>query len=396
MKILHVVPSFYPCFAAGGVVNASYQIAKKQAELGNEVAVITTDSCTNRLKFENRYGVNVDGIKTFYFKNISNKLKMSFLIDTPITLHFKLKNIIKDFDIVHIHEHRHFLAIIASNLAIKNNIPYVIQAHGSVLPFFQKESLKVIFDKLWGYKIIHNASLAFALTNEEKDQYIKMGINNDKIAIVPLGISLNDYKNLPPYGNFRKKYNINNNTKLITFIGRLHKIKGLDVLLEAFKLLLIKIAKETNLDIKLAIIGPDDGFLDELNDKIAKLKIIDDVLVTGPLFGEDKKSALVDLDIFVMPSRYESFTTSGLEAMACGKPLVLTKNNHIRTWVDSNVGLIADFDKVDIADKIFKLLTTPSLMESFGLNGLELIKNKYNWDLIESKIANLYESIIFK
>ena len=63
MKILHVVPSFVPCLAAGGVVNASYQIAKKQKALGHDVVVYTTDSCIKRLEFEDNYNVDVEGGK---------------------------------------------------------------------------------------------------------------------------------------------------------------------------------------------------------------------------------------------------------------------------------------------------------------------------------------------
>ena len=63
MKILHVAHFFYPCLSAGGVVNASYQIASKQSE-DNDVKVISSDSCKERLKFPNgRYDVDVDGIK---------------------------------------------------------------------------------------------------------------------------------------------------------------------------------------------------------------------------------------------------------------------------------------------------------------------------------------------
>ena len=83
MNILHVVPSFAPCFSHGGVVNASYQIAKKQVEDGHDVTVYTTDSCNERLKFENNYNVDVDGIKVFYFKNLSNTFKNKLTIDTP-------------------------------------------------------------------------------------------------------------------------------------------------------------------------------------------------------------------------------------------------------------------------------------------------------------------------
>ena len=91
MKILHVVPSFVPCYSHGGVVNASYQKAKKQTENGHDVTVYTTDSCQERLKFEDNYNVYVDGIKVYYFKNISNTFKNKATIDTTISLINHLK-----------------------------------------------------------------------------------------------------------------------------------------------------------------------------------------------------------------------------------------------------------------------------------------------------------------
>ena len=100
------------------------------------------------------------------------------MLDTPLAAPFKIRNDIKGYDIIHIHEHRQTLAIFASYFARKNNIPYVVQAHGSVLPFFQKEGLKNIFDKVFGFKILHNASCVFALTEVEKEQYLKRGVDH--------------------------------------------------------------------------------------------------------------------------------------------------------------------------------------------------------------------------
>ena len=234
MNILHVVPSFAPCFSAGGVVNASYQIAKKQVENGHTVSVYTTDSCQKRLKFEDNYNVDVDGIKVFYFKNISNDIKNRLTIDTPASSVNYLRKTINNFDIIHIHEHRHSLAIATHRYAKKNNVPYVLQAHGSVLPFFQKEKFKEIFDKIWGFDILYDASRVFALTEVEKQQYLKMGVDESKIEIVPLGINLDEYETLPPKGKFRQKYGINEGEKLILFLGRIHEIKGLDLLIESF------------------------------------------------------------------------------------------------------------------------------------------------------------------
>jgi len=414
MKILHVVPTYYPCLEAGGVVNAVYKLSKKQVKEGNDVSVFTTDSCSKRMKMDKRYNVDINGVKVYYFKNLSNSLKTNFLIDTPYALPLKIRKDIKKYDIVHIHEHRHSLAIAASYWASKNNIPYILQAHGSVMPFFQKEKLKEIFDKIWGFKILKNASKVFALTNVEKEQYLKMGVEEDKIKIVPLGIDIEEYTNLPRKNNFRKKYNINEKDKLLLFVGRIHKIKGLDLLVNSIDVLNRRYCgknsnerdinekkinerdiNEKNMEnLKLAIVGPDNGFLNELKKLINSLNLEEKVIITGPLFNKDKIEAIVDCDIFIMPSQYESFTTSGLEAMACGKPLVLTKNNHIHTWVDNNTGISTEYDKNDLADKIQKLLNDKKLIEKFGKNGLKEIKENYNWDSIEKKINLIYEELI--
>ena len=403
MKILHVAHFFYPCLSAGGVVNASYQIASNQSK-DNDVKVISSDSCKERLKFPNgRYDVDVNGIKVDYFRNLSNGFKLKTMLDTPLGAPFKIRKDIKDYDIVHIHEHRQTLAILASYFARKNNIPYIVQAHGSVLPFFQKEWLKNLFDKVFGFKILHNASCVFALTEVEKEQYLKMGVDEDKIEIVPLGINLEEYENLPAYGKFRSKFNIDENDKLILFVGRIHEIKGLGLLIDAFNDLINQDSEENSLEgnsednnedngysIKLAIVGPDDGYLTELEDKIKEYSLEENVIITGPLYNEEKQEALVDCDLFVMPSKYESFTTSGLEAMACSKPLVLTKNNHIHDWVDGNVGLACEDNKDSLRESIEKILFDEELSLIFARNGQKLIKEKYNWDIINNQILEIY------
>ncbi len=391
MKILHVAHFFIPCLSAGGVVNASYQIASKQAE-DNDVKVLSTDSCKERLKFsDGRYDVDVDGIRADYFKNLSNRFKMATMLDTPFSAPFRIRKEIRDYEIVHIHEHRQTLAIIASHFARKNNIPYIVQAHGSVLPFFQKEGLKNLFDKVFGFKILHNAACVFALTEVEKEQYLNMGVDEDKIEIVPLGINLEEYENLPDYGRFRSKFNISDDDKLILFVGRIHEIKGLDLLIDSFNDL---IGLNENENIKLAIVGPDDGYLTELEDKIRMYSLEDNVIVTGPLYKEEKQEALVDCDLFVMPSKYESFTTSGLEAMACSKPLLLTKNNHIHDWVDGNCGLACDDDKDSLREAIEKLLFDEDLSKTYGENGKRLIKERYDWDIINKQILDIYEKLL--
>lgn len=139
MKILHVAHFFYPCLSAGGVVNASYQIASKQGK-DDDVKVISSDSCKERLKFPNgRYDVDVDGIKVDYFKNLSNGFKLKTMLDTPLAAPFKIRKDIKDYDIVHIHEHRQTLAIIASYFARKTIFHTLYRLMGQYFHFSKRK-----------------------------------------------------------------------------------------------------------------------------------------------------------------------------------------------------------------------------------------------------------------
>ena len=146
--------------------------------------------------------------------------------------------------------------------------------------------------------------------------------------------------------------------------------------------------------IKLAIVGPDDGYLVKLEEKVKEYSLEENVIITGPLYKEEKQEALVDCDLFVIPSKYESFTTSGLEAMACSKPLVLTKNNHIHDWVDGNVGIACEDNKDSLREAIEKVLFDEELSQIFAENGNKLIKEKYNWDIINDQILEIYNKYL--
>ena len=101
----------------------------------------------------------------------------------------------------------------------KNNVPYIIQAHGSVLPFFQKTRLKRLFDKLWGNNILKDSSKVIAGTEAEFDQYIQMGVKKEQIEIIPNAINFQIYKKLPLRGSFRKKFGLNETDKIILYLG---------------------------------------------------------------------------------------------------------------------------------------------------------------------------------
>ena len=201
------------------------------------------------------------------------------------------------------------------------NVPYIVQAHGSVMPFYQKTWLKKLFDKLWGNNILKDASKVIALTETELEQYKKMGVREDKIEIIPNGINLSNYQNLPEKGEFKKKYGIDEDEKIILYLGRINKIKGIDMLIEAFSDISNDLKK-----IKLVIVGPDDGFLKYLKEMSIDLELSDRVLFTGPLYKENKLEAYRDAYVYVLPSVYEAFPNTVIESCACRTPVIITES----------------------------------------------------------------------
>ena len=383
MKILHVCGAFYPCLESGGVVRVVYDISRELVKRGHEVSVYTTDGCSKRLNVKGNYPVNVEGVKTYYFKNISNTLRWKYKLYTPYYLPFVARKEIKNFDVIHLHEHRTPLAIIVAYYAKKYKVPYVLQSHGSVLPFFQKQKFKKIFDLVFGFKILKNATKVIALTETEKEQYKKMGVDEDKIEIVPNGITLSEYDNLPKRGEFRKKYKIKKNEKIILYVGRVHKNKGLDLLVNSFS----KLSKKLS-NVKLVLVGPDGGYKPELENLIRVLKIKDKILFTGFVSQKEKLSAFVDADVFVTPC-FSGFPITFFEACICGTPIITTKNRDNLDWI-KKVGFISEYNQDSLQKNIYNILSDGRLRKKFGEEGRMLVKEKFGWVEIAKELEIIY------
>ena len=389
MRILQMIPAFYPAMAYGGTVAVAYHLSRELARRGHEVTVYTSDSLDKYHRQKSRIS-EVDGIKVYYFKTPSNRLAWNRLVFTP-GMRLRLSKEIKNFDIIHLHGFRNFQNIPAHHYAKKYNIPYVIQAHGSLPRIIKKQRLKKLYDLVWGNKILKDASKVIALTRTEAEQYKKMGVDEDKIEIMPNGIDLSEYENLPEKGEFRKKYSISDDEKIILYLGRLHKIKGVDLLVKAFADLI----KELD-DVRLVIAGPDDGFLSTLKGQIEDLKIGAKILFTGPLYERDKLEAYVDADIYVLPSVYETFPVTVLEACACGTPVIVTDMCGIADVVDGKVGHVVGYDKDQLRDVIIKIFSDEGSRRRFGEEGRRLVGEEFSWDKVVRKIEGVYETTLAK
>ena len=389
MKILQVTNFFKPSWESGGPARVAYEISKKLVEKGHEVTVYTTDGFKYRLDVEKNKPVDVDGIKTYYFRNLSSYLTRKMLLPIPYYLPMVARKEIGDFDIIHIHEHRTPLAVITHHYAKKYGVPYILQPRGSV-PTLSKSKQKKLFDTLFGRSIVKDASKIIASSKIESDQYwgVFPELNNEKVVRIPNGIDLGTYQNLPQKGEFRKKYSINADEKIILFLSRIHERKGADILVEAFS----KLKSEFE-NVKLVIAGPDEGYLDKLKLIVSKLDIEGEVIFPGPLYEKDKLEAYVDADVFVLPSkdRYESFGNVVLEALACGTPVVVTNVCGVSEWIDDDVGYVVECNRTQLYNALYKMLTDDGKehMSEYA----KKFAREFSWNDIIEKYEREYQSL---
>jgi glycosyltransferase involved in cell wall biosynthesis len=387
MRILQVTNFFKPSWESGGPARVAYEISKRLVERGHEVTVYTTDGFKWRLDVETNMPVFVDGIKTYYFRNLYLVRKRVF--PTPYYAPVVARKEIMNFDVIHIHE-GNTLGYFVHHYAEKFGVPYVHQVHGSLLIRMNRERSIVgkIWDTLVEYRTLHDASKVIALTKTEAEQYKKMNVGGNKIKIVPNGIDLSEYTNLPEGGEFRRKYSISNDEKIVLYVGRMNKTKGIDLLIKAFA----DVSKKLN-DVKLVLVGPDDGYRSALEGQIQMLKVEDNVLFAGFVSDDEKKMAFVDADVFVTPS-FSGFPVTFLEACACGTPIITTNKGDKLDWIQDKVGYVVEYDKDQLKKAMVKVLSDEELRRKFGEDGKKLMREKFGWDKIVKQVESVYEELI--
>jgi len=390
MRILQVISTFYPALAFGGPVKVAYNICMELTRRGHDVEVFTTNAYDQTRNFEpiSREQI-INGFKVTYF---NNKLRFSNLFISSEMITTLCKRF-REFDVIHTHFGRQTYDIVVSLCSRKYTIPYILQAHGSLPRIGSWRRLKWFYDVLFGYRVLRNASRVIALSHVEADQYRRMGVPEEKIAIVPNGIDLSEYANLPSQGAFKKKFGIPEDKKVILYLGRIHRIKGIDLLIKAYAYLIEKVG---NKDAVLVIAGPDDGYLNNAKALAYSLRVSDSVMFVGPLYGVDKLAAYVDSNLCVLPSKYETFPMVLLEAYACGKPIVASNIGGLKELImDGETGLLFEAGNFkQMAEKMLYLLNNVGRAVELGRNARKLVEEKYSIDKVADDLEALYMEVV--
>jgi len=387
MKILQVIPVFSPSF--GGPVTVVRSLSKELAKR-HEVEVYTTTALDLKHDFETKKE-EVDGFKIHYFSRTLKPLCYSYIfgqLNISLDMMKAVKYNIQKFDVIHLHSWQQFPDMLVNHYACKYNVPYITQAHGSI-PKIGKKYRKFIYNLTFGYKILDGASKVIALSKIEAEQYVNMGVPKEKIAIIPNGISLSKYVELPPKGLFKKKFKIPEDKKIILYLGRLHKTKGIDFLIRAYACLKNEMKCK---DTILLIAGPDDGYLNDAKALANSLGVYNSVIFTGFISSEYKLMALVDAEVFVTPSFF-GFPVTFLESCAVGVPLVTTSLGDTLEWIHGNVGYVAQPTVRDLAEAINNIISDYELRRRFSNNCTEIVKT-FSIERVVERLEKVYEEAV--
>lgn len=196
------------------------------------------------------------------------------------------------------------------------------------------------------------------------------------VAVIPNGI---DIPSLPR--NIEKK-------KRITFLSRIHKKKGVDILLDAWS----KIEKDKCFDEwTLSIVGPMNDYARQM---VQKAKELDcrRVEFTGEMFGDAKFRYLAESLLFVLPTHSENWGIAVAEALACGTPAICTKGAPWQGLETHHCGRWIDLSEENLRRSMIDMMRLPEQqLADMGHNGQQWVMHDFSWDEIARKTVAVFE-----
>ena len=375
MKILILTDYFYP-HVGGGVEKVIMELSLRLVRTGNQVCILTLS--TNAKNEEVFQGIHIIRVNAFDLTKITG-------FQSAISLRmWKIgKDLINEFkpDIIHLHNRFFFSTLIGILLKKGTNIPLITTLHlGSidyikgVKGFFIKKIEKYMIRKINQY-----SKIVTAVSNNVKENGIKLGISSKKCVVIPNGVDLQF---------FSMEYSDNEKPRNVVFIGRLLTNKGPQILLQSAKLIIKKIP-----DIQLNIVG-DGPQRANLEKFVKSNNLSNNVKLLGKL--DDIRSIMKKSDLYVRPSLLDGMPLGVLEAMAAKLPIIATNIAGTSELIETGKTghLVTANDAKDLSDAIFTLLEDKNYMKKIANNGYELVRSKYDWNNISPLYEECYRKIL--
>ncbi|HEY8680279.1 MAG TPA: glycosyltransferase [Candidatus Dormibacteraeota bacterium] len=246
-------------------------------------------------------------------------------------------------------------------------------------------------------EIAVEADRLIASTDDEREDLVELyGADRDRIAVVAPGIDLATFFPMPKE-EAQRKIGFPDQ-RLLLFVGRLERLKGVETILRAMALA----ADRRHQDARLLVLGEDSrdaeqSEKDRLRGLAAELGIADRVEFLGSVAHHELPYFYAAAEACLMPSYSESFGLVGLEAQACGCAVIASNVSGLASVVREGVtGYLVDgHNPAEWADRILRLLNDPESAEQMGRRGV-LLAQRFPWGLAADRVWAEMEPLVVR
>ncbi len=382
MRITHIISGLEP--SSGGPVTAVTQLAIAQArQPDTHVTVLATRHQSNpRIRHPQlrSAGVTVRVLGPCHTRQQFH----------PSLCHF-LRKWLTRTDIIHIHGLYEEIQHQAARIARQLRKPYIISPHGMLSPWSLRQGgwKKKLYLKLRLRKDLHHAVGLHFTSQMELEHAHPLGLP-PKPFVIPLGINLDEFRDLPPKGFLRQRYPTLRDGLMVIFLGRVHPGKGVDLLIQALPQL-------ADPQVKLAVVGPgESAYLKALQQLADQCQVSNRVVFTGALYGPERIAALVDADLLALPSAHENFGMVVLEALAAGTPVVVSDQVGLHHEIRSaNVGGVCRLNLASVSQSLDSHLNAPTKINPQRQNQPAAFVQNYVWSVLIQQWSSVYTKAVF-
>lgn len=274
----------------------------------------------------------------------------------------------------------------AAAVARARRTPYAISTHGMLHPYalsqraWKKRLYLAVFPSILG-----RAGEILALNREERE-HVSSRLRL-RASVLPNGIDASAYGDADP-ALFRRAHPQLGAAPFVLFLGRLHPIKGIDLLVRSYA-----VARRIGLRHELVVVGPEDGGGDAARRAAVETGVDAHVHFTGPAYGELKRSALAACSALVHRPRFEGFGLAVVEGLAAGRPVVTTAVCRLDGAADAGAIVCAPDTDEGFAQELTALLADGSRAAAAGTRGREWVCAEFDWPRVVERAEAVYARI---
>jgi len=376
VKVLHIVPSFYPAFNYGGPIISVYELCAGLVRLGCEVRVLTTDANGRGAVLDVAKDAPVTlppGISVRYCPRI-------FRHSVSPQLARRLAPSIRWADLVHLTAVYNFPTIPTLAACRWLRKPLVWSPRGALQrwPNSRRPGLKAGWESLC--RRLAPRGMVLHVTSEQEAAESAAKFPGAGAVVIPNGVEL------PPGLEHR---NGSGGLRLL-FLGRIDPKKGIENLLAACQLL-----ANVSRPWSLTIAGSGDAaYTAALEENACRLGLREHVSFVGEVRGQAKADLLAASDLAVFPSHTENFAMVVAEALAHSVPVIASKGTPWSGVEARGCGLWVENDPATLAAAIERMSRMP--LAEMGQCGRRWMEEEFAWETVAREMLRLYGKLVLK